>query len=212
MVRTYRNKDSSNRDSNICCGLVVILVVQRNEKRKQEKEMIKCKHENNGICEKGIKTMCEFCDSLVPEAVRMEKEIKIKYFNDVQEIEALEVGDWIDLRSAESVDIKAGEYKLIRLGVAMELPEGYEALVAPRSSTFKNYGILLANSLGIIDESYKGDNDEWKFLAYATRDTHVEKNERICQFRIIEHQPKIKLTKVESLGNADRGGIGSTGK
>lgn len=174
--------------------------------------MIKCKHENNGICEKGIKTMCEFCDSLVPEAVRMEKEIKIKYFNDVQEIEALEVGDWIDLRSAESVDIKAGEYKLIRLGVAIELPEGYEALVAPRSSTFKNYGILLANSLGIIDESYKGDNDEWKFLAYATRDTHVEKNDRICQFRIIEHQPKIKLTKVESLGNADRGGIGSTGK
>ena len=174
--------------------------------------MIKCKHENNGICEKGIKTMCEFCDSLVPEAVRMEKEIKIKYFNDVQEIEALEVGDWIDLRSAESVDIKAGEYKLIRLGVAMELPEGYEALVAPRSSTFKNYGILLANSLGVIDESYKGDNDEWKFLAYATRDTRVEKNERICQFRIIEHQPKIKLTKVESLGNADRGGIGSTGK
>lgn len=174
--------------------------------------MIKCKHENNGICEKGIKTMCEFCDSLVPEAVRMEKEIKIKYFNDVQEIEALEVGDWIDLRSAESVDIKAGEYKLIRLGVAMELPEGYEALVAPRSSTFKNYGILLVNSLGIIDESYKGDNDEWKFLAYATRDVHVEKNDRICQFRIIEHQPKIKLTKVESLGNADRGGIGSTGK
>ena len=174
--------------------------------------MIKCKHENNGICEKGIKTMCEFCDSLVPEAVRMEKEIKIKYFNDVQEIEALEVGDWIDLRSAESVDIKAGECKLIRLGVAMELPEGYEALVAPRSSTFKNYGILLANSLGVIDESSEGDNDEWKFLAYATRDTHVEKNDRICQFRIIEHQPKIKLTKVESLGNADRGGIGSTGK
>ena len=174
--------------------------------------MIKCKHENNGICEKGIKTMCEFCDSLVPEAVEMEKEIKIKYFNGVQEIEALEIGDWIDLRAAESVDIKAGEYKLIRLGVAMELPEGYEALVAPRSSTFKNYGILLANSLGIIDESYKGDNDEWKFLAYATRDTHVEKNDRICQFRIIEHQPKIKLTKVESLGNADRGGIGSTGK
>ena len=174
--------------------------------------MIKCKHENNGICEKGIKTMCEFCDSLVPEAVRMEKEIKIKYFNDVQEIEALEVGDWIDLRSAESVDIKAGEYKLIRLGVAMELPEGYEALVAPRSSTFKNYGILLANSLGIIDESYKGDNDEWKFPAYATRDTHIDKNTRICQFRIIEHQPNVALKKVEMLGNDNRGGIGSTGK
>ena len=102
--------------------------------------------------------MCEFCDSLVPEAVRMEKEIKIKYFNDVQEIEALEVGDWIDLRSAESVDIKAGEYKLIRLGVAMELPEGYEALVAPRSSTFKNYGILLANSLTRLTEGVECKN------------------------------------------------------
>ncbi len=101
---------------------------------------------------------------------------------------------------------------MIPLGVAMELPHGYEALVAPRSSTFKKYGLLLANSIGIIDETYKGDNDEWNFLAYAMQDTVIYKNERICQFRIIQHQPLIHLQEVETLGNPDRGGIGSTGK
>lgn len=140
------------------------------------------------------------------------KEIKIKYLRDIEKIGAIAVGDWIDLRAAEDVTIKAGEYKMIPLGVAMELPQGYEALVAPRSSTFKKYGVLLVNSIGIIDESYKGDGDEWNFLAYAVRDTVIPKNERICQFRIIEHQPLIKLIEVETLGNADRGGIGSTGR
>jgi dUTP pyrophosphatase len=138
--------------------------------------------------------------------------IKIKYLKDIQKIERFNVGDWIDLRSAEDITMKAGEYKMIPLGVAMELPKGYEALVAPRSSTFRKYGILLANSVGIIDEAYKGDNDEWNFLAYATKDTKIRKNERICQFRIIQHQPLIHLQEVESLGNADRGGIGSTGR
>ena len=138
--------------------------------------------------------------------------IKIKYLKDIQKIERFNVGDWIDLRAAEDVTMKAGEYRMIPLGVAMELPKGYEALVAPRSSTFRKYGILLANSIGIIDEAYKGDNDEWNFLAYAIRDTKIRKNERICQFRIIQHQPLIHLQEVESLGNADRGGIGSTGR
>lgn len=138
--------------------------------------------------------------------------IKIKYVRDIEKIKPLEVGDWIDLRAAEDVTMKAGEYKAIPLGVAMELPKGYEALVAPRSSTFKKYGVLLANSIGVIDESFKGDGDEWHFLAYAVRDTFIPKNERICQFRIIRHQPKIGLCEVESLGNADRGGIGSTGR
>ena len=137
--------------------------------------------------------------------------IKIKYLKDIQKIERFNVGDWIDLRAGEDVTLKAGEFKMIPLGVAMELPEGYEALVAPRSSTFKKLGIMLANSIGIIDESYKGDNDEWNFLAYAMRDTVIHKNERICQFRIIRHQPFIHLLEVETLGNADRGGIGSTG-
>ena len=138
--------------------------------------------------------------------------IKIKYLRGVRGIEKFNVGDWIDLRAAEDVSMKAGEFKLIPLGVAMELPHGYEALVAPRSSTFKKTGIMLANSIGIIDESYKGDNDEWHFPAYATKDTIIRKDERICQFRIIEHQPMIHLVEVDSLGNADRGGIGSTGR
>ena len=139
------------------------------------------------------------------------KTIKIKYLRDIQKIEKFNVGDWIDLRAAENVTMKAGEYKMIPLGVAMELPNGYEALVAPRSSTFKKLGVFLANSIGIIDESYKGDNDEWNFLAFAVRDTVIRKNERICQFRIIQHQPLIHLQEVDSLGNDDRGGIGSTG-
>lgn len=138
--------------------------------------------------------------------------IKIKYLRDIQKIERFNVGDWIDLRCGEDVEMKAGEYRMIPLGVAMELPQGYEALVAPRSSAFKKYGIILANSIGIIDETYKGDNDEWNFLAYALRDTVIRKNERICQFRIIRHQPLIHLQEVQTLGNPDRGGIGSTGR
>lgn len=137
--------------------------------------------------------------------------IKVKYLRDIEKIVPYSQGDWIDLRAAEDVTMKAGEYKMIPLGVAMELPFGYEALVAPRSSTFKKYGVILANSIGIIDESYKGDNDEWNFLAYAVRDTVIRKNERICQFRIIKHQPRIYPFEVETLGNPDRGGIGSTG-
>ena len=138
--------------------------------------------------------------------------IKVKYLRNIQKIERFNVGDWIDLRAGEDVVMAKGEYRMIPLGVAMELPKGYEALVAPRSSTFKKHGVMLANSIGIIDESYKGDNDEWNFLAYAIRDTIIRKNERICQFRIIKHQPLIHLQEVETLGNADRGGIGSTGK
>jgi len=122
------------------------------------------------------------------------------------------VGDWIDLRAAEDVYMAAGEYKPIPLGVAMELPKGYEALVAPRSSTFKKYHIMLANSIGIIDESYKGEDDQWHFPAYAVRDTFIAKNERICQFRIIEHQPKIGFVQVLHTGNPNRGGLGSTGR
>jgi dUTP pyrophosphatase len=139
-------------------------------------------------------------------------EIKIKYLADIEPVQAISKGDWIDLRCAEDIELKAGEYKLIPLGVAMQLPEGYEAIVAPRSSTFKNFGIILTNSIGVIDESYCGDNDQWHFPAFALRDTKIKRNDRICQFRIIEHQPTINLVTVEILGNADRGGIGSTGK
>ena len=135
----------------------------------------------------------------------------MKYLRDIQKIEKIKKGDWIDLRAAEEITMKAWEYKRIPLGIAMELPKGYEAWVVPRSSTFEKYGVILANSIGIIDETYKGDNDEWNFIALAVRDTVIPKNARIGQFRIIEHQPEICEIEVETLGNPDRGGIGSTG-
>lgn len=139
-------------------------------------------------------------------------EIKIKYFTDeIERIAPISKGDWIDLRAAEKVELKRGEFKLVPLGVAMELPAGYEAHVAPRSSTFKNFGVIQTNSLGIIDNSYCGDNDQCFFPAFALRDTVINVNDRICQFRIMEIQPKITFTRVESLGNRDRGGHGSTG-
>ena len=140
------------------------------------------------------------------------KNIKIKYLREIDEIAAAKGGDWVDLRAGETVELKAGEYAMIPLGIAMELPKGYEALVAPRSSTFRKYGVILVNSIGVIDESYCGDGDEWNFLAYAVRDTVIPKNERICQVRIIEHQPAVSFEVVETLGNPDRGGIGSTGR
>lgn len=137
--------------------------------------------------------------------------IKLKMLADIEPPEAIEQGDWIDLRAAETILIVKGEFKYIPLGVAMQLPEGYEAIVTPRSSLFKRRGIIMTNSIGIMDESYCGDNDEWKFPAYATRDTLIPKGERICQFRIVKHQPEIKFEMVDTLGNPDRGGYGSTG-
>lgn len=137
--------------------------------------------------------------------------IKIKYLADIDPIEQVEGSDWIDLRTAEDIDMEEGEFKLIPLGVAMQLPKGYEAQVIPRSSTYKNWNIVLANSMGLIDESYCGDNDEWKFPAIAFQETHIPKNTRICQFRIQKKQPSVQFNVVETLGNDDRGGIGSTG-
>ena len=140
--------------------------------------------------------------------------IEIKYF--VEGLEPLAYvdgkSDWIDLRAAADVSLKKDEFKLIPLGIGMKLPEGYEAHVVPRSSTFKNFGIIQTNHCGIIDESYCGDNDQWFFPAYAMRDTEIKKNDRICQFRIMEHQPAFDFVTVEKLGEVDRGGPGSTGK
>lgn len=138
--------------------------------------------------------------------------IKVKYFNEnVEKLTKIAKGNWIDLRAAQDVVLKAGEFKLIPLGIAMELPRGYEAHVVPRSSTFKNFGILQTNSIGVIDCSYCGDNDIWRMPAYAVRDTEIHVNDRICQFRIIENQPKIEFAEVEHLDGKDRGGFGSTG-
>ena len=141
----------------------------------------------------------------------MEK-IQIKYFdNEIDKIEKISKGDLIDLRAAKDVEMKAGEFKLIPLGVGMKLPDGYKANVYPRSSTYKNFGIILANSVGQIDNSYSGDNDQWHFPAVALRDTVIHKNDRICQFEIQKIQPEIEFEEVEHLDTESRGGIGSTG-
>jgi dUTPase len=138
--------------------------------------------------------------------------VYIKYFvKDITPVEKIEKGDWIDLRAAETVEMKAGDCGYIRLGVGMILPEGYEAHVAPRSSTFKNFGILVSNSFGIIDNSFCGEEDEWRLPVYAARDTLIRKNDRICQFRIEKRQPDIIFEEVDHLDDTDRGGFGSTG-
>lgn len=139
-------------------------------------------------------------------------EIKIKYHDkNLGKIEKLAVGDWMDLRAAEQVDMETGDFKIISLGVSMKLPEGYEAHVVPRSSTFKKWGILQTNGIGIIDESYCGDNDIWKFPALAIRPTTIFKGDRICQFRIVKKMPEVKFTEVDHMEDKDRGGFGSTG-
>lgn len=143
-----------------------------------------------------------------------EKTIKVRYLSDqVQKLEYIAgKSDWIDLRVAEDVELKQGDFKLIPLGIAMQLPKGYEAHIIPRSSTFKNFGVIQANHMGMVDESYCGDNDQWYFPAIAMRDTSIKAGDRICQFRIMEHQPQLHFEAVTSLGNADRGGFGTTGK
>ena len=140
------------------------------------------------------------------------KKIKIKYFrDDIERIKKIEQGDWIDLRVAEDTELKVGEFKLIPLGVGMILPDGYEAHVVPRSSTFMKFGVIQTNHFGVIDNSYCGENDQWYFPAYALRDTILHKNDRICQFRIVKKQDEIEFEEVERLKDKNRGGFGSTG-
>ena len=143
----------------------------------------------------------------------MALKIKIKYFDkEIDKISKITQGDWIDLRSAVNITLRAGEFALIPLGVGMILPDGYEAHIAPRSSTFKHWGILQANSIGIIDNSYSGENDQWMLPVYATRDTKIRKNDSICQFRIMEQMQEVVIQEVEHLNDKSRGGFGSTGK
>lgn len=140
------------------------------------------------------------------------EEIKIKYHTDGIKIEKIPQGDWVDLRAAETVELDAGDFKLISLGVSMKLPEGYEAHIVPRSSTFKTWGILQTNSTGIIDNSYSGTNDIWKLPVMATEDVVINKGDRICQFRILKKQPELSFVEVDELDDTDRGGFGSSGK
>lgn len=142
----------------------------------------------------------------------------------VDKIERLPQGDWLDLRNRERISVLSGEYHEITLGIAMELPAGFEAIVLPRSSTYRRWGLLLANGQGIIDESYRADTDEWHFLAVCQKAVEIPANTRICQFRIQPNQfatpwqkikwlftRKIEFVEVDCLGNVPRGGLGSTG-
>ena len=138
--------------------------------------------------------------------------IKVKYHTDILPLEMNEKGDWVDLRASQDMKLWEGCSYLIPLGISVELPEGYEAHIAPRSSTFKNWGIIQTNSVGVIDNSYCGDNDIWMMPVYATRFAEIKKNDRICQFRIVEKQPHLEFETVDHLGNEDRGGFGITGR
>lgn len=138
--------------------------------------------------------------------------IKIKYFSDISPIENNIFGDWIDLSAAKDIILNSGEFSLIPLGIGMILPDGYEAHLAPRSSTFIKYGIMQTNHIGIIDNSYSGENDEWKMPVYSFRDTVIPKGSRICQFRVVKKQPDITFVTVDKLNDVSRGGFGSTGK
>ena len=151
-------------------------------------------------------------DKMTIDKMTIDK-IRIRYFTEaIDKLDYIDgKSDWIDLRASEDVSLKDGEFKLIPLGVAMELPQGYEAHIVPRSSTFKTWGIIQTNSMGVVDCSYCGDNDMWRMPVYATRDVEIHVNDRICQFRIMKNQPKISFEEVEHLDNEDRGGFGSTG-
>ena len=151
--------------------------------------------------------------------------VKIKYFNeDYPRLEQISIGDWIDLRvdridrcngkdlNVSNIEYKAGDIIRIGLGVAMELPAGYEALISPRSSTFKHWGVIQTNSTGVIDNSYNGNNDEWLIEFIALKDGKINRFDRVSQFRILENQPAFKFEEVEELKNDNRGGYGTSGK
>jgi dUTP pyrophosphatase len=120
-------------------------------------------------------------------------------------------GNWIDLKASETVQFHPREYGNIPLGVSMKLPEGYEAYIVPRSSTFSKYGIIQTNGIGIIDNSYSGTDDIWQMPVYAMKETTIPVGARICQFRIVKKQPDIEFIAADRLDEIDRGGFGSTG-
>lgn len=150
--------------------------------------------------------------------------IRVKYFEGATRLKKIKKGNWIDVYANKDVFVKVGERAMIPLGFALELPQGWEAHLAPRSSTFKTWGIIQTNSLGVVDDTYIGDNDQWHMPVYCLQGknkevldgveqngTWVRQGDKIGQFRIMEVMPEIEFKEVESFGNADRGGFGSTG-
>lgn len=154
--------------------------------------------------------------------------IKAKLFDGQKKLEVIKQGDWIDLYAKDDVHIttESPVLQLIPLGIAMQLPKGYEAIMAPRSSSYKKFGIIACNSIGVIDNSYCGNQDEWLFGALVLKEAHISRGDRICQFRIQLNQKatvwqklkwlltggKIEFEYVDNLSSENRGGIGSTGK
>lgn len=136
--------------------------------------------------------------------------IIVKYHNGAGKLECH--GAWIDLSASEDIDLHKGEVKIIPLGVSMKLPEGCEGILAPRSSTCLKHGILMANSIGIIENEYCGNDDVWGFAAYAIRDTHIEKGTRIAQFRVLRSMSDVQIIQIDDMNCASRGGYGSTGE
>lgn len=187
--------------SSICPGDAGMGQWCRGEER--EPSSMKC-----GACWLGA--LCGRNDGGSPAAAPLEA--RVKYFEGGYEVRKIEKGDWIDISIPEDVEMKAGEYKAIRLGIGMILPEGHEAVIASRSSTFAKYGILPAGGIGIVDNSFSGDGDEWVYTAYATRDVAIERGSRICQFRIFENQPPVRFETAGRLNAENRGGLGSTGE
>lgn len=149
--------------------------------------------------------------SEIPLNTYNKETIKIKYLSDIEKIKQVKGSNWCDLRSSQTIHMKAGEWRLIPLGIVVKLPHGYEAHIVPRSSTFKNFGLIQANHFGVVDNSYSSNEDQWYFSAIASRDTTINKNDRICQFRIMQIQPTLIFDEVDDLGNNTRGGFGSTG-
>lgn len=142
-------------------------------------------------------------------------DIKIKYFSNVPPLEQVEGSDWIDLRVAQDVSLLGNKFKVVPFGVGIKLPKGYEAHIVPRSSTFKKWGVIQTNHMGVVDESYCGDNDQWRWPMYVLErrpKTKIPKGTRVAQFRIVKKQPKIVFKMVDSFGAPDRGGFGSTGE
>ncbi|ABG85823.1 dUTP diphosphatase [Clostridium perfringens] len=150
--------------------------------------------------------------------------IRIKYFDNATKLKKITKGNWIDIYANKDIFVKCGERAMVPLGFALELPEGWEGHLAPRSSTFKTWGIIQTNSVGVVDDTYIGDNDQWHMPVYClqgkdiesengeeVKGTWIRKGDKIGQFRIMEVMPEIEFEEVESFGNKDRGGFGTTG-
>lgn len=164
---------------------------------------------NREKCDEAIEKIHEENEKVMD---RLRPEILIKYHSDAaRPVEQAHEGEWFDVRAAKSYDLKAGNKYMIDLGISVRVPRGYEAILAPRSSSFKKWGFIQTNSIGVIDETYSGDEDIWMLPVFATRDAQIEAGERVAQFRIQRNQGRPRLTEVGYLGKNNRGGFGSTG-